>query len=266
MKRNVVAIARLVVLGLLTLVSLPACGGGGGGTPGSNSGLLWNSQSGVGVTTPGDPVSWVDPNSGLGGGTIGALTPSVDDITYSMPTVYIPNNTHPLMTSTNSQTIRQAEDLLVQAINGYRSKQMGGGLGGLGGFGGNNGGLNGTPTNAFLMGHDGLTRNARANSKHFAYFHPGPVSETNPEGDSVNGGGVAPAGRLAKAKITAAAVAQMSVAGQGYADYNAAASYFISNFGNVLTDTQWTHIGGGYWTGGSEQYYWTLILAKTPTP
>ena len=267
MKRNVVVAGRLIALGLLSIIALPACGGGTG-TASTNPGLLWNTNSGTGTGGTGAPggTLWEDPNSGLGGGTIGALIPSSDDITYSMPVIYIAGNTHPLATSTSASTIRQAEDLLMQAINGYRSQQLNGGLGGgLGGIGGGNGGI-GTPvTNAFLIGHDGLTRNARANCKHISFYHPGPIGANNPEGDGVSTGGVAPAGRLAKTKLASTAVRELVVSGQGYSDYNAAASYFISNFAAVITDTQYTHIGAGYWTGGSEQYYWSVILAKTPT-
>jgi len=265
MTRNVVLAGRILVLGLLSLIALPACGGGSGAGS-SNSGLLWNSNAGTGTggsPTPGGTL-WVDPNTGLGGGTIGSLIPSSDDITYSTPTVYIAGNTHPLATSTSATTVRQAEDLLMQALNGYRSQQLNGGLGGLGGLGG--GQIGTVPKNSFLIGHDGLTRNARANSKHVSFYHPGPLGLSNPEGDTVNTGGVAPAGRLAKTKITVAAVRELVVSGNGYSDYNAAAAYFIGNYGQVLTDTQWTHIGAGYWTGGSNQYYWSVILAKSPTP
>ena len=266
MNRNVVLAGRFLVLGVLSLVILPACGGGAGGGS-SNSGLLWNSNAGTGTggsPSPGGTL-WEDPNSGLGGGTIGAIFPSSDDITYSMPTVYIAGNNHPLSTSTSATTITQPENLLMQALNAYRSQQLGGG--GLGGLGGLNGGNIGTvPQNTFLVGHDPSTRNARANCKHASIFHPGPIGPSNPEGDAVNSGGVAPAGRLAKTKITTTGVQELVVSGQGYGDYNAAASYFISNFGTVIADTKWTHIGTGYWTGGSEQYYWSVILATGAKP
>src|SRR5881392_116036 len=120
MNRNVILAGRYLALGLLSVIALPACGGGTG-SGSSNSGLLWNSNGGTGTggsPSPGGTL-WVDPNSGLGGGTIGALIPSSDDITYSTPTVYIAGNTHPLSTSTSATTIRQAEDLLMQALNGY---------------------------------------------------------------------------------------------------------------------------------------------------
>jgi hypothetical protein len=265
MKSKIVAVGRLIALGLLTLVSLPACGGGT--LPASqNAGLLWNSTSGtaVGGGSGASQTLWVDPNSGLGGGQIGALIPSSDDITYDMPVVYIAGNNHPLMTSTSSQTILQAESLLMQAINAYRSQQLGGGLGGLGGFGG--GGFQLPAQNSFLAGHDGLSRSARANCKHFSAYHPGPLDVVNPEGDRVNSGGVNPPGRLAKAKITTTSATELVVSGMGYSDYNGAAAYFTANFGSVLKDTQWTHIGAGYWKGGSQTYYWSLILAKTPSP
>jgi hypothetical protein len=264
MNSNASFLVRLVALALVAISVLPACGGGGG-TAASEPGLLWNSNSGTASGGTGAPQTlWVDPNSGLGGGTIGALIASSDDITYSTPVVYIDGNTHPLMTSTSSQTIRQAEDLLMQALNGYRSQQLGGGLVGGGGLGG--GGITTPPQNAFLVGNDNLSRNARANSKHYSFYHPGPIGNANPEGDSVGTGGVAPAGRLAKCKMTTGGVTQLTVSGQGYSDYNAAAAYFTANFREALVNLQWTHIGCGYWTGGSEQYYWTVILARNPTP
>ena len=266
MNRNVVLAGRFLVLGLLSLGILPACGGGTG-SPNRNPNLLWNSTAGTGTggtNASGGPL-WVDPNSGLGGGTIGDMTPSSDDITYSTPTVYIAGNSHPLSTSTTATTITQAEDLLMQALNAYRKNQLsGGGLGGLGGLGG--GGIQVAPTNTFLIGNDGLTRNARANCKHFSFYHPGPMGLTNPEGDAVNSGGVAPAGRLAKTKITTTGAQELVVSGSTYSDYAAAAAYFTSNFGQTIADTKWTSIGVGYWTGGSEQFYWSVILAVAPTP
>jgi hypothetical protein len=266
MNRSVMLAGRLIALGLMSLFILPACGGGGGGAGVSNPDLLWNSQAGTGTTSTGAPVTWVDPNSGLGGGTIGNLTASSDDVTYSTPVVYIPSNTHPLSTSTSSQTILEAENLLMQGLNHYRSSQLTGGIN-LGGGGLGGGGVLPTPqANAFLAGDDALTRNARASCKHFALYHPGPIATTNPEGDTVNGGGVAPAGRLAKCKIMTTNAVELVVSGTGYSDYLSAQAFFTSNYQAQLTDTGWTHIGCGYWTGGSQQFYWSVILAKNPTP
>src|SRR6185295_7925446 len=99
MNRKLILGGRMLALGLVSLFFLPACGGGGARPPSMSQGLLWNSTSatGTGGTTVPGGVLWVDPNSGLGGGTIGDLTPSSDDVTYSTPVVYIANNTHPLM-------------------------------------------------------------------------------------------------------------------------------------------------------------------------
>ena len=68
---------------LLVAVVIPACGSGG--TGGQGGGLLWQSQSGTGTTSNGQPVGWIDPNSGLGGGPIGIIQiiASVDDATYA---------------------------------------------------------------------------------------------------------------------------------------------------------------------------------------
>ena len=71
---------------LLVAVVIPACNSTAG--PGSNKGpnLLWNSQAGSGITSStGSAVTWVDPNTGLGGGTIGVvqIISSVDDATYA---------------------------------------------------------------------------------------------------------------------------------------------------------------------------------------
>jgi hypothetical protein len=270
MKRKAILCGRLLFLGLISLCVLPACGGGTAtGGPAAAAGILWNPTSTPGATggsTAPAGVLWVDPNSGSPGGFTPYI-PSNDMITYSSPTVYIAGNTHPLSTASSAQNITQAEGGLMQALNAYRSKQLngnGGGIGGGGGLGG--GGFVVPPQNAFLQASEGLTRNARANCKHFALYHAGAFGAANPEGDSVNAGGVAPAGRLAKTGITAGGVTEIRLAGPQYADYNTVANYMTSNYGAALTNLQVNKFGVGYWTGGTQKYYWCVILAVNPMP
>lgn len=271
MVRKLTSAARWALLLLLSTSILPACGGvgNGGGTTGSN-GLLWNTTS-AGMAPSGTPggggLLWVDPNSGLGGGIMTGGIRSVDSITYSSPVVYIADNMHPLSTSTTDQTVNQAENGLMQAINGYRSRVLGG-IGAGGGVGGGlgGGGLVLPGGNVFLQGHDGLVQNARANCKHYALFHPGAMGGTNPEGDSVNAGGVAPAGRLAKTGIRAGTAIEYVVSGPEFPDFTSVAGELTSNFGEVIAGDRWTHLGAGYWRGGSQEHYWSLILAQNPKP
>ena len=58
------------------------------------------------------------------------------------------------------------------------------------------------PVNSTLAEYPGLRQNARAHAKHYAVWHPNvPIPLINAEGDDINGGGVAPKGRLAKSQI-----------------------------------------------------------------
>jgi hypothetical protein len=251
MNRKMILGWRLLGVGFLSLFSLYF-----------GARLLWNSTSssgaGGGTPTP-EGVLWI-PSSG-GGGGFSPFVPSSDEITYSTPRVFIAGKVHPLSTAAADLVITQAESGLMQSINAYRSQRLnenGGGLRGAGAVI--------PPANAFLQGHEGLMRNARANCKHFALYHPGPFATTNPEGDAVNGGGGAPAGRLAKTGITAGGAQELLIAGPQYSDYNIVADVLISTFGDALADLQWTHFGCGYWTGGHQRYYWSVILAWNPRP
>lgn len=259
MKRTTVVGLRLLVLAALCLAILPACGGTGGGTGGA-PGLIWNptSSSGGGGSTQPRDVLWNDPNTGSSGGFT-PFIPSSDVITYSMPTVYIADNIHPLSTQTTAPAITGAESGLAGSINAYRSRQLNGNAGGMGGGFLGGGGFTQPPPNAFLQGHEALTRSARANCKHWALYHPGPMGATNPEGDGL-------AGRLTKAGITGPGAVEIVLSGREYPDYTTAGNYITANFGDVVTDLQWTHFGTGYWTGGSETYYWSVIFARNPTP
>jgi hypothetical protein len=176
--------ARLTAL--LAAVVIPACGSGGtAGTGGSsNSGLLWNSQAGSGITsTGGQAVTWIDPNTGLGGGTIGIIEVinSVDDATYARYNIstqpppfnqfvaYIFALEHPLSTDTGSITITSFESELLGHLNGYRNMVMGNQLGPL------NGGIIVGGGSVVLPSFNKGTKCARAHCKHYAYFHPGPM-------------------------------------------------------------------------------------------
>src|ERR1051325_6565284 len=133
---------------LLVAVVIPACGSGNGGQR-PNSALLWQSQSGTGVSVgaPSWQRLWVDPNTGLGGGTIGIIQiiQSVDDATYAKFNIstkpppfnqyvsYIYALEHPLSTDTGSITITSRESELLGHLNGYRNMIMGNQAGGGGG-------------------------------------------------------------------------------------------------------------------------------------
>lgn len=266
MKRRFLFAGRMLALGFFSTVVLPACGGDA--TPGSSPGIIWNSTSGSGASTGGPQpgmLLWNDPNSVAGGG-FSVFIPSSDPITYGEPTVYIADNYHPLSTVTGAPQVTTPESGLLSSLNTFRSQQVSGGGNG-GGFGGGlNGGVVQPVPNATLARHEGLTRNARANCKHFALFHPGPFAEANPEGDRLTGGGVAPQGRLAKTGIATGGAVEFRLAGPQYPDFTSAASTVTGAFGNELVDLDYTHIGVGYWTGGSQQHYWCIILARNPTP
>jgi hypothetical protein len=177
---------------LLVAVVIPACNSTAG--PGSNKGpnLLWNSQAGSGITSStGSAVTWVDPNTGLGGGTIGVvqIISSVDDATYAQFNVstqpppfnqwvaYIFAVNHPLSTDTSSTTITSKESELLGFINGYRNMVMGNRVGAGGGAIIVGGGSVVLPS--FLTG----TKCARAHCKHYAYFH-------NQSGNGMPGEGI----------------------------------------------------------------------------
>ena len=172
--------ARLAAL--LVAVVIPACGGSlGGARP--NSALLWQSQAAAGGTSgaPSWQRLWVDPNSGLGGGTIGIIQiiASTDDVTYArfnastkpppfnLYVAYIFALEHPLSTDTGSITITSRESELLGHINGYRNMVMGNQAGGGGGaiiVGGGS---------VVLPSFNKGTKCARAHCKHYAYLHAG---------------------------------------------------------------------------------------------
>jgi hypothetical protein len=163
---------------LLVAVVIPACNNSGTGTP--SNGLLWNSQAGSGITPSGaTPVTWINPNTGLGGGTIGVIQiiSSVDDATYARFNVstkpppfndfvaYIYALEHPLSTDTGSTTITSKESELLGHINGYRNMVMGNNVGAGGG------GIVVGGGSVVLPSFNKGTKCARAHCKHYAYFH-----------------------------------------------------------------------------------------------
>jgi hypothetical protein len=164
---------------LLVAVVIPACQNTA--SPGSNkgAGLLWNSQASSGTTTTGSAVTWIDPNTGLGGGTIGVvqIVSSVDDATYAQFNVstqppplnqyvaYIYALAHPLSTDTSSTTITSQEQTLLGYINGYRNMVMGNNVGVGGGI------IVGGGGSVVLPSFNTGTKCARAHAKHYAYFH-----------------------------------------------------------------------------------------------
>lgn len=175
---------------LAVAVVIPACSGSQGGAN-SNPGLLWVSQSGTGQTSGNLPVTWISPNTGLGGGTIGVIqiVSSVDEILYSKVNVstqpppfnlfvaYIFGREHPISTDTSSLTITVPEGELLGHINGYRNMVMGN-QANVGG----NGQVAGSPV---LPSFSGGTKVARAHCKHYVYFHnnqilPGEAYNTHP--------------------------------------------------------------------------------------
>jgi hypothetical protein len=163
---------------LLIAVVGAACNDSGGGGGSSNSGLLWQSQAGSGATSTGQPVTWINPNTGLGGGPIGIIQiiSSVDDATYARYNVstkpppfnqyvaYIYALEHPLSTDTGSITITSKESELLGHINGYRNMVMG-----------NNVAVGPVPLgpSVVLPSFNKGTKAARAHCKHYTYFHGG---------------------------------------------------------------------------------------------
>ena len=244
--------------------------GGSSGGPGgaANTPLNWNSTSGGANGTAGaggvTPLNWIDPNTPVNTGGGGVIN-STDERTYDRPDPYLvqpdPEAPHALSTITSNGTITNPEDLCASFINAYRQQVLGIGAGGGGGFGG------GIPIGGgfqnILLPMDTPTRkSARAHCKHTAINHPGPLGNANAAGDMAFSGGVAPFGRLAKCKIQMAAGESAVASGANYPDASTASQYFIANM--TAGGTGWTHIGVGYWTGFSEQYYWNVILSDSP--
>jgi hypothetical protein len=182
---------------LLVALVIPACSTGA--TPGksTNSSLLWVSQAGTGGQSGStQPVQWIDPNTGLGGGAIGVIqvVQSVDLATYARYNVstkpppfnqfvtYIFASEHPLQTDTSSTTITSKESELLGLLNGYRNQIMGNNVG-LGGAIVVGGGSVVLPS--FLHG----TQCARAHCKHYAFFEKGlplPAETLSPAGVTWN--------------------------------------------------------------------------------
>jgi len=182
---------------LLVAVVIPACGTGGTTGRSSNSGLLWVSQAGSGAQSGStQPVQWIDPNTGLGGGAIGVIqiVTSVDDATYARYNIstkpppfnqyvtYIYAWEHPLSTDTSSTTITAKESELLGHLNGYRNMIMGNNVGVGGGVVVGGGSV-------VLPSFNKGTKCARAHCKHYAFFEKGlpmPAETLSPAGATWN--------------------------------------------------------------------------------
>jgi hypothetical protein len=226
--------------------------GGGSSSPGvgASTPLPWTSTSTAAGTSTGDtPLLWVDAVAASGTNPFGI--PSVDDRTYGAPDVYVANSTHPLMTRTTSNIVIAAEDQVASRINNYRWLAITGG----------NFFINPpVPVGTFYLPMSGsLRKNARAHCKHYVGFHNGPFGLTNPEGDTVSG-------RLTKSKITFGAVTEVVLAGAAYGDPDDAADILIQNYGPLFASAAYNYIGVGHFMGGTETFYWSVILAASPSP
>jgi len=243
-------------------------GGVGGGvfTP-----LQWNNQASGPNGTAGaggsSPLQWVDPNTPVNSGGGGVIS-SQDERTWYFPDQYLPQadpeSPHPLSTHTASGTITNPEDLCASFINAYRQQVLGVGAGGgfLGGGGFPIGG--GGFQNVLLPMHLNIRKSVRAHCKHIAIYHAGPLTINSPSTDTFFTGGVAPAGRTAKCKIATQGAAAAVISGPNYPDASSASNWFINNGVLQAGSQQWTHLGVGYWTGFSEQYYWSCMMATNP--
>jgi hypothetical protein len=251
--------ARLTAL-LAAAIMIPACGGGpsgGSGMVGVSSGVLWNSNAGVGAQPNGTPDFWHDPNSGIGGAP---PPPDLQDIrTYTKPDIYILGLKHPLMvdlTVVKDPFIVFQEDRVSALVNQFRVNTYTTALGGPP-----------LPPNATLIDQPGLRENARAHCKHYAVWHPiGPLPAVNAEGDDV-------VGRLTKCKLQATALNELRISGPAYKSADDVAAFVIATYGGTiaapgtLLDPQWTNMVVGFWQqgGGTEDFYWDVILAQGVT-
>jgi hypothetical protein len=255
-------------------VVLPACGDKSSvtaGIPGtgSNTPLNWYDTSlGAPVGTPGDtPLIWNDPNNAQAGGAFGI--PSTDERTYGFPDDYYPGvdprDVHPLMTNTSATAITTPETTVWSQMYNYRLGQNGG-VGGVGGIGGIGGVGGGQTTTTPLRDSKALRKMARAHGKHYAMFHAPGFALVNAaeNGDAINGGGVAPNGRIAKCELMVTApIVESIVSGAAYGTANAAYQYFLGANGAVILNNAYTVVGVGHWRAGAgtDEYYWSAIFA-----
>ncbi|HEX7898166.1 MAG TPA: hypothetical protein VF950_10425 [Planctomycetota bacterium] len=218
---------------------------------GSSTPLPWTSTSSSPSTgNSGDtPLLWVDAVAASGQNPFGI--PSTDERTYGSPTVYVANSIHPLMTRTTSNIITTAEDHVASRINNYRWLAITGG----------NFFINPpVPVGVFYLPMSlNLRKNARAHCKHFVGFHNGPLTLSNPEGDTVTG-------RLTKSMITYGAAAEVVLSGPTNGDPDLAADLLIQNYGSLFANPAYNYIGVGHFAGGTETFYWSVILAASPSP
>jgi hypothetical protein len=254
--------ARLAAL-LAAAIIIPACSAGssGSGTVGVSKQALWNSNAGVGAQPNGTSVFWHDPSDPQYAGVGGApVPPDPQDIrTYTRPDIYILGLKHPLMvdlSTVKAPIVIFQENRAFDLLNQFRYNTYFKALGGPP-----------LPPNSNLLDHPGLRQNARANCKHYAVWHPtGPLPAVNAEGDNV-------AGRLTKSKLTATALAEIRASGPTYKSSDDVAAYWIATYGGsiatpgLLLDPALTNLTVGFWQqgGGTEDFYWTAILAQGVT-
>ena len=267
----------------LCLVPLSACLKDDSGSSTSQTGLgvatplVWDDQSTpAGANTGDTPLTdvYIDATTVTATGA-GAILPSIDEITYSVPRIpaYIAGNNHPLLVQSSAQAVVNPEDQLLTLINNHRLQTLGQANIGAGGGGQNGIGVPIGGINVTAIPPSGkLRKNARAHCKHYGrvmYNHPGPLPAfplANVEGDRVNDGGVTPTGRLRKTLITVSAVGEASMSGAGFNNARNTFDAMVAGNSPVLTTTAYTYIGIGHWPQGDQGFYWNFLLATGVNP
>lgn len=253
----------------LAVVSVTACNDDNGSEQsdvglGANTPVLWiPSSPGTtfgGGTTGDTPLPWIDPNNAVGG-TGGIFVNSVDEVYYDVPVRYIDVH-HQIMTHTADNIIVQPELYVMAYINGYRQSLNGGIVDPLqGGAGGQ------IPQ---LRMNTKLIKNARALCKHYVFNHaalaftvPDPEGQTFATGaSSAPGAPAALPGRNGKSGVNATGgLVESLIAGPTWTNTtNVAREYITLNQAAIANPTT-LYIGVGHWRGGSQQWYWTLLMA-----
>lgn len=259
----------------LCLVPMSAClkddSGSGSSSVGAgvNTPLVWQDQSTAGTGATGDtPLSdvYIDSTTVTPAGA-GAILPSIDEITYGFPVVYIAGNNHPLMTQSSAAAVVNPEDQLLTLINNHRLQTLGQNQGGGGGVLPGGGGQQINIVVTAIPPSGKLRKNARAHCKHWGRYHTGfMLTNPAPEGDSVNAGGVTPTGRLRKSNVTVSSVGEEIWFGPGVDTAQNTFNAMLQGNSPVLTTTAYTYIGIGHWPQGPSSFYWSFILATGVNP